>query len=1019
MSFASDLRDSWDNPPSIYRSAPFWSWNAKLEPQRLQAEIRSMHAAGMGGFFMHSRYGLKTPYLSKEWFTCVSACVEQARELGMKAYLYDEDRWPSGAAGGLVTRDNPEFQMHSLVGGTPQAVGDEGENLASFTVRLDEGNRLISYEPVVNLSDAPPDQRTVTFHVCSDIPVGWFNDGTYLDTLSADAVAEFIRVTHRAYADRYGEDFGDLIPAIFTDEPNYARSRAPKGSGRISMPWTSDLPRQFRQRRGYDVREHLPELLFARADGGFSKVMYDYLRTCTELFVENFSQQIGEWCGKHGIASTGHMLSEPDLYGQCTVIGAAMPHYEHMQWPGIDILTDSAQELATAKQCSSVADQLGHERVLSELYGCTGWDWPLAGHKFVGDWQFAAGVNFRCPHLTHYSLEGGAKRDYPASIFSHSPWWDYYHTVEGYFGRLSLMLTQGTPVRDVLVLHPIETGWALYRPGAGDEQTSEFWGVQKTWRDLMYTLANQHYDFDLGDESLLEKHGKVSGAKFQVGRMSYQVVIVPPVRTLRTNTLNLLRRFLGGGGKVLFLGEAPDHVDAQPSGDARALAQQAAACPSEPDQYLPVLEGLLPRRVSITEDGREFAQCWTMLRSVQGGQLLFVQSHDRTAPHRLRVSVQARRPVVEWRSLDGQCIRVKSQAEGDRVVFEIDLPPTGSALLSLGVSVPDALTPPKEPRVLDRRELAGPLAIERTEPNTLPLDYCRYAVGDAPLSEPVPSLQADAEIRRHFGLGERNNYHHQPWYLYATGVIDLAQRGPARTVRTFHVTTRPAACKLALEGPDYLNITVNGKPVPEPDGWWVDLDIRTIDITDLLVEGDNEILAEFNYRPDMELEDMYLVGDFGVAKRPGTAGPQAPDNMTLIAPPTSLALGSWIGQGLDFYGGAVRYTVDLPAPPIGRRVRVSLPGIDCTAAALHVNGATFVLPWAPFTADVTDALPETGGPAVIEVIGGRKNILGPLHTPWKPWTGPGEFHPGNAGWVRHYLLKDHGLTAPVVVEITE
>jgi len=46
-----------------------------------------------------------------------------------------------------------------------------------------------------------------------------------------------------------------------------------------------------------------------------------------------------------------------------------------------------------------------------------------------------------------------------------------------------------------------------------------------------------------------------------------------------------------------------------------------------------------------------------------------------------------------------------------------------------------------------------------------------------------------------------------------------------------------------------------------------------------------------DYRPDMELEDMYLVGDFGVARRDGR--PQSPDNMTLIAPPAKLNNGSW------------------------------------------------------------------------------------------------------------------------------
>ena len=79
MSNLDDLLATWADPPAEYRSAPFWSWNSRLDPDRLCRAIESMHAAGMGGFFMHSRYGLKTPYLSDEWFECVSACVEKAR----------------------------------------------------------------------------------------------------------------------------------------------------------------------------------------------------------------------------------------------------------------------------------------------------------------------------------------------------------------------------------------------------------------------------------------------------------------------------------------------------------------------------------------------------------------------------------------------------------------------------------------------------------------------------------------------------------------------------------------------------------------------------------------------------------------------------------------------------------------------------------------------------------------------------------------------------------------------------
>ena len=1012
MSFATEIADAWADPPAVYRGAPFWSWNGALEPGRLCRAIESMHEAGLGGFFMHSRYGLKTPYLSKEWFACVSACIEKARELGMKAYLYDEDRWPSGPAGGMITRENPDYGAHALLA-VPLAEADAAKALAVFAAGFNDDGELTGYGLAPPGGFMSPDARAIAFNVVPDEPRAWHNDGAYLDTLNPDAVAEFIRVTHRAYADRYAKDFGGVIPAIFTDEPNIPTAGPDPKAGRLAIQWTADLPREFKRRRGYDIRDRLPELVYRQNAGeGFSRLRHDYYRTITELFVENFTRQIGQWCRKQPIAFTGHILGEENLITQMQAVGAAMPHYEHMEWPGIDLLTDQADDLAPAKQCAGVADQLGLPRVLSELYGCTGWDWPLEGHKFIGDWQYAAGINFRCPHLTHYTLAGGAKRDYPASIFSHSPWWKHYRTVEDYFGRLSVALTQGTPVRDVLVIHPIESAWGLHHPVAA-EQSRALLTMQSDWQRIIRLLSGEHYDWDFGDESLLAKHAKASGANFKVGRMTYRVVVVPPVETLRGTTLALLTRFAAGGGKVLFVGEPPAHVDAQPRDDGRAFAQQQTLV-AAPDQLLAALERLLPRRVSIVEDGHEFTQAWAMLRKVKGGQLLFLQSHDRRQAHRVTVSVAGGRPVVLWDPRTGRRVRVRSTVEDDRVRFEIDLPATGSALLTLGVSVPDAVHPPHPRKVVLREEVFGPLDIELDEPNALPLDYCTYSFDEQPFSAPMPTLRADAEIRKRFGLGSRLGGEQQPWYLYATGRVDTAVRGPCRMRRCFHVTDVPSRCLLALEQPENYRITVNGKPAGEADGWWIDEDIRTLDIAALLRRGDNEILLAFDYRPDMELEDMHLVGDFGVRTR--TDAPPEPGNMTLIARPTSLQLGSWVSQGLDFYTGTVRYKIPVRKPEAGRRLRISLPGVSCTAAAIRVGERTFPLPWAPMEADITDALVGGLNSLSVEVIGGRKNILGPLHVPWGRWTGPGEFGPDHPLWAEPYCLTDHGLTAPVVLE---
>jgi len=62
---------------------------------------------------------------------------------------------------------------------------------------------------------------------------------------------------------------------------------------------------------------------------------------------------------------------------------------------------------------------------------------PFAGHKALGDWQAALGINLRCPHLAWYTMEAEAKRDYPAAISWQSPWWQAYPKVEDYFARIN------------------------------------------------------------------------------------------------------------------------------------------------------------------------------------------------------------------------------------------------------------------------------------------------------------------------------------------------------------------------------------------------------------------------------------------------------------------------------------------------------------------------------------------------------------------------------------------------------
>ncbi|HRU06858.1 MAG TPA: glycosyl hydrolase, partial [Candidatus Brocadiia bacterium] len=335
------------------------------------------------------------------------------------------------------------------------------DTLAAFAARV-QGATATAVRPLAR-PETPrlaSGESILAFTVEPDPPSSWYNGYTYLDTMSPEAVREFIKVTHEAYRKRFGDDFGRLIPGIFTDEPNYGRFIM-SDNDRLRAPWTSRLPEVFRQRYGYNILDHLVEIFFDVDGRAVAPARYDYHDVITHLFVEAFAKQIGEWCQKNGIAFTGHVLAEETLSSQTRVCGSGMRFYEYMQVPGMDILTEHRREYDTAKQVSSVARQFGRKWRLTETYGCTGWDFPFAGHKAIGDWQVALGINLRCQHLAWYTMLAEAKRDYPAGIFYHSPWWQSYAHVEDYFARVHAAMTRGREVRDLLVIHPIESAWLL------------------------------------------------------------------------------------------------------------------------------------------------------------------------------------------------------------------------------------------------------------------------------------------------------------------------------------------------------------------------------------------------------------------------------------------------------------------------------------------------------------------------------------------------------------------------------
>ncbi len=1035
---ASWIRD-FQHPGCAFRGAPFWAWNGTLDPQELRRQIRLMRKMGLGGFFMHSRVGLNTAYLSRDWFACLRACVEEAEKEGMRAWLYDEDRWPSGAAGGLVTR-NPRYRMRRLHVErvhNPNALRWTPETLAVFTAQLDRhiarSVRLLPRgDRPRKLSDA---ETILRFHVVSSPCSDWYNGYTYLDTLSHEAVRAFIRTTHEAYRREIGHAFGKTVPGIFTDEPNYGRVMGlPWGKPRLMVPWTPRLPEVFRRRYGYDIIPHLPEIFWDVDNVPITPTRWHYYDCITYLFVDAFARQIGEWCERNGLEHTGHVLGEETLSSQTGVVGSSLRFYEYMQAPGMDILTEYSRQYDTAKAVSSVARQFGRRWRLTETYGCTGWDFPWVGHKAIGDWQVALGITLRCQHLAWYTMEGQAKRDYPASIFYQSPWWAFYNKVEDYFARIHAVMTRGVEVRDLLVVHPVESMWVTFRFTTEDRVPGirELDAMLIALRDSLLTAG---IDFDYGDEDMLARLGAIRRVRglpiLQVHRAPYRAVIVPPLKTIRSTTLRLLRAFRDMGGTVVFAGTIPDHVDAKPSVEARELAERCVHAPAKGIALARSVEPVA-RRVSIRDArGRFVRSSLHLLREDAEAFYFFVCN---TGERRFRPGIGTP-TMIRDKTLAFPDVRILGFAGCKGHPLELD-PETGAVYTAKAIqqkgqweihtSLPALgsrlfVIPkrrehkrfPSRPRltVARIRTLSSHRwAIRLSEPNVLVLDRPRYAFGDGPWEGPQEILRVDEAVRRALGVKPRGGEMVQPWARPSTHRIRTM---PIRLTYSFDVETLPSGeVFLAIERPHTFAMDVNGVALcaDVASGWWCDRSLRKIPIpSGALRLGSNTLTLSGTYSEDHPgLEIIYLLGIFGVRVK-GHA-------VAITPAPTRLRLGDWVKQGLPFYAGSVIYGQTIrPRLQKGERLFVQVPDYRGVAVRVLLNGEPAgIIAWEPHELELTRLLRRGSNVLEIEVLGHRRNSHGPLHgaTKWPRWTGPEEFLYREGRWVEGYQLVPCGLMQP-------
>jgi hypothetical protein len=996
------------NPGVDYRSAPFYALNDLLDTTELIRQIHGFKTGGFGGSFLHSRGGLLTEYMGHDWWEAMDAAVKTSKQIGLKAWFYDEDKWPSGFAGGKIPLMNEEFHARCLS-------------------RIDKNERIKE-----NVQVLLEDNQFKYFVHKASMGNSWFNGTAYVDLLNQEMVKAFIDSAYAPYLNRFKDEIGKTVPGIFTDEPQV--SPRVSGGREGSVSYSPILLKRFKEMHGYDLLPHIPSLF--DTIGNFKKLRYDYYQTLSCCFEESFTQQIGEYCGAEHAIFTGHLNGEETFRSAMINSGNSMVNYRHMQMPGIDQLGLHYLPLNAARSVSSVANQYGILRRMSESYGISGQNMNFEDRKWLLDWLTLNGINFIVPHLSLYSMKGERKRDYPPNFSPAQPYWEYNKLFEDYSARMCYVNTIGTYATDLLLIHPLE---------------SEYLGIKdndcyQKYDQCLNLLQRHHRNYDLGDEQIMAEIANVDNKQLTIGKMKYKMVVLPNMLVIRRSTLNLLKQFSSAGGAILVYGKVPEYVDGEQS--PQAIDSLRRMCQLVDETNFPrALDLLLPCDFKLGGTDNELV--WTHYRRVENGGILQLSNTSRLKEVDCTLTFSsAVNNLALWNPENGHSMKIVPERDGR---IRLHFAATTSWIVTFGNASKEADLTYAYQIPVSRKEvtkIAGSWQGHRLDPNTLTLDFASYSTDSGKTySKPEPVI----------GIHQRftNNKYSGPLILkFDAEVINV-----------------PAKCSLVVEQPQLYKIFINGNKI-NFDGaeFYRDHAFRLQDISGTLKVGHNQILLSMDYmapqrssldamkRYGTEIESIYLVGDFAVAATPSEnplkESQKYRDHLLVSRPVYSMSRfaitkedssfdNDLVLKGYPFYAGSfsLKNTFHLQKVSKKDKYFISFPSFEAIVLKVRINGKEFLpLVYSPWEIDISEAISAGDNTIEITLINSLRNLLGPHHhvagelnevgpasftgnPEWPNSAGENNWYElrlsGNATiWRDDYCLIPFGLLKPPVISVS-
>ncbi|MDR1672603.1 MAG: hypothetical protein LBS09_03955 [Bacteroidales bacterium] len=561
-------------PPAEFASHVIWGWDGNVDLKVIRADLDTFYNRGFRAIIIEAGNNMPSEYLSDDWFKRVATAVQEAKKRGMKVWIIDEGKFPSGFAGGKFSRERPDLRMQALVVCDTLYIAAETslnnhavESYVISAVAINDAgqpNRTVEItDHQINFNAGEHDWQILLVRsdfrspsVASVNRSGMSRERYSLsDYLNPVAIRQFIDWTHEQYKKYLGKELGTTVLGFRGDESAITQTS-------IYAPWTPAIADIFKQKKGYDPAPYLASLV-ARPSPHYyflktppdpfpapmyvplrteqeKRFMADYWDVWSELFAVNFFKQEADWCAANGVAFITHLDNEHNMPVLARTGGSLFRNLSKIQIPGVDAIWNQiwpGRVNDFPKLASSVAHVYGKPRSFSETFAAYDSVPTIPQAKYIVDYQIVRGINY----FEFMFWPAGSTR----------PNWmkaPGMNALNAHTNRATYLMAQGVPGARIAMYYPTSTLWM-----------GNYTGFPHIL-SITASLLQHQYDFDyVNDDAFIE--GTLSVGQGYLKNSSgqkYHTLIIPSADVISESAWEKIEEFAQRGGKVLFWGKKPD-----------------------------------------------------------------------------------------------------------------------------------------------------------------------------------------------------------------------------------------------------------------------------------------------------------------------------------------------------------------------------------------------------------------------------------------------------------------------------